>query len=105
MHVESDTDYVCLHIRNTQCMMGYPLGVEHGCSVAATRSMARRMRYGEQSTRVCILGMHIEVGRTAHRGVPGVVRIMCAASRARFEASCRQPGVDMNPRAKKLLQK
>lgn len=32
---------------------------------------------GSESSRVCILGVHIVVGRRAQRGVPCVVRIMC----------------------------
>ena len=80
---------MCLHIRNTQRMKGSSVGVGDGVGGCHEVDGSVGCGTGNKSIRVCILGVHIVVRRTAQRGVSCVVRIMCAGRLARLEASCR----------------
>ena len=88
---ESEPDYVCLHIRDTQCMEGVLLGVEDGFGGCHEVDGVSRMRYGEREQP----GLH--PGRAYRGGTEGVAwRALCRSDhvlpqgtcRPAFEASC-----------------
>lgn len=88
---KSESDYVCLHIRNTQCMNGVLLGVEDGFGGCHEVDGVSRMRYGEREQP----GLH--PGRAYRGGTEGVAwRALCRSDhvlpqgtwRPAFEACC-----------------